>query len=395
MTGARRLALPSPRSGDFMYNDPVFAKAILETIREPLIVLDNSLRVVLANRSFYRMFEVTAEETVGRALVQIGDGQWDVPALKSLLEEIIPQESSFEGFEVDHDFPKLGHRLMLLNARRIEGEGERPDMILLAFQDETARRAAEGRAAAYAAELERSNRDLEDFASVASHDLQEPLRKIRSFGERLEDACGDTLEGRARDYLTRMLGATGRMQALIDDLLTYGRISTKARPFATVDLRRIVAEVLRDLDVAAERAGASIEVGPLPIIEADPSQMRQVFQNLIGNALKFRRPDVPPKIKIQGETITAARDPLEPRPQKACRITVRDNGIGFDPKYSARIFQLFERLHSRQEYEGTGMGLAISRKIVERHGGSITATGIPGQGSTFEIMLPLRRTPAR
>ncbi|MHC5543747.1 PAS domain-containing protein, partial [Singulisphaera rosea] len=148
-----------------MYDDSVFAKAILETIREPLLVLDGRLHVVLANRSFYAKFQVTAEETEGRKIARMGDGQWNIPALISLLVEIIPREASFEDFEVDHDFPKLGRRVMLLNARKIAGEGDRPDMILLAFQDETARRTAEAQASMYAAELERSNRDLEDFAS--------------------------------------------------------------------------------------------------------------------------------------------------------------------------------------------------------------------------------------
>ncbi|MHC5539876.1 sensor histidine kinase [Singulisphaera rosea] len=281
---------------------------------------------------------------------------------------------------------------MHLNAKRIEGAGDRSHQIILAIEDQTRRILAESQAAVYAAELERSNRELEEFASIASHDLQEPLRKIRTFGDRLEEACGPVLEGKRRDELGRMLDAARRMQALIDDLLAYGRIGSATRPIVRVDLGQVGREVLRDLEVQVSRSGGSVELGPLPVIEAEALQMRQLLQNLIGNALKFRREGIPPLIRIRGTIVPAGYDRTDPRRGPVCCVTVEDNGIGFDPKHTLRIFQLYERLNGRGEYEGTGMGLAITREIVECHGGSIAANGVPGQGATFVVTLPVRAT---
>jgi PAS domain S-box-containing protein len=242
-----------------------------------------------------------------------------------------------------------------------------------------------------AAQLERSNRELQDFAYVASHDLQEPLRKIVVFGERLKEKAADRLEAETLDYLQRMQNAASRMQTLINDLLTFSRVTTKAHPLSTMDLARTAQEVLDDLESRIENTKGRVEVGPLPAIEAEPLQMRQLFQNLIGNALKFRRPDVPPVVKIEAKIFSgvlpqAAADAPE---QKLCELTVSDNGIGFDEKYLDRIFNVFQRLHTRNEYEGTGMGLAIARKIVLYHGGAITAKSAPEKGATFIVTLPV------
>ena len=251
---------------------------------------------------------------------------------------------------------------------------------------EGGRDALEARVRERTAELERSNRDLAEFAYVASHDLQEPLRKILAFGDRLERAAGPDLSPEARDYLERMEKAARRMQNLINALLTYSRITTQARPFVHVDLGRIAREVLSDLEVALEETAAVVRVGKLATSEADPSQMQQLFQNLLGNALKFRRPGVPPEVDITGEMgaeRTAAGGGLY-------RLEFRDNGIGFEDKYRDRIFAVFQRLHARHEYEGSGIGLSICRKLVERHGGSITARSVPGRGTVFVVTLPCR-----
>jgi len=240
-------------------------------------------------------------------------------------------------------------------------------------------------------QLERSNRELQDFAYVASHDLQEPLRKIVVFGERLKDKCTDNLPPEACDYIDRMQKAAGRMQVLISDLLSFSRVTTKAQPFTSVDLSRTVREVVGDLEARIELVKGRVEVGPLPLIQSEPLQMRQLVQNLIGNALKFRRPEEPPVVKVEATLISAPR----PRSgagapaEELCQLTVSDNGIGFDEKYLDRIFNVFQRLHTRNEYEGTGMGLAIARKIVLYHGGDITAKSKPGHGSTFIITLPV------
>ncbi len=234
-----------------------------------------------------------------------------------------------------------------------------------------------------AAQLERSNRELADFAYVASHDLQEPLRKITVFGERLKE-MNASLAPDSADCLNRMQKAAGRMQVLINDLLAFSRVTTKAQPFTAVNLAETAGGVLEDLEGRIEQVKGRVEVGSLPVIDAEPLQMRQLLQNLIGNALKFRRPEALPVVKVEAQIIP---DPDSPE-KKLCRLTVSDNGIGFDEKYLDRIFNAFQRLHTRNEYEGTGMGLAIVRKIALYHGGDITAKSKPGEGSTFILTLP-------
>lgn len=237
-------------------------------------------------------------------------------------------------------------------------------------------------------ELARSNEELQQFAFIASHDLQEPLRKIKTFGERLQVTCGEFLSEQGRDYLQRMQNAALRMETLIEGLLTLSRVTTRAQPYVAVNLTQIAQEVLSDLEVSIQQTRGQIEIGELPIIQADPLQMRQLLQNLIGNALKFHRPNQPPVIKIYGQFFNNDLDDLSVG-NTYYQIIVEDNGIGFAEKYLDRIFNVFQRLHSRSEYEGTGIGLAICRKITERHHGTITAKSQPGQGAKFIITLPI------
>ena len=243
------------------------------------------------------------------------------------------------------------------------------------------RLASERKLSKTAAELKISNRALQDFAYVASHDLQEPLRKIQAFGDRLQVKYAEELGEQGQDYLQRMRNAAERMQGLIRDLLVYSRITTKVRPFVSTDLNVIVKEVLSDLETRIEQTSGQVRVGELPTIEADPLQMRQLFQNLIGNALKFHRPELAPIINISQVWVESS---------ELIVIQIEDNGIGFDEKYLDRIFTPFQRLHGRSEYEGTGMGLAICRKIVERHGGFLEAQSSPLRGSTFTISLAIQ-----
>ena len=235
----------------------------------------------------------------------------------------------------------------------------------------------------FTARLEKSNRELEDFARIASHDLQEPLRKVQAFGDRLKNKFSQDLPEQGRDYVERMQNATTRMQDLINDLLTFSRVTTKANPFTRVDLSELIQEALTDLEVRIEETHGRVEVSNLPTLDADATQMRQLFQNLIGNALKYHRPEEPPVVRIDAQPIDDGR---------AYRLTFADNGIGFDPKFAQRIFAMFQRLHGRESYEGTGVGLAVCRKIVERHGGQITADSTPGQGSLFTVVLPVHLT---
>ena len=237
-------------------------------------------------------------------------------------------------------------------------------------------------------ELARSNEELQQFAFVASHDLQEPLRKIKAFGDRLRTSYADVLDEQGRDYLQRMQNAAGRMQILIEDLLTLSRVTTRGQPFTSVNLSQVAQEVLSDLEIRISQTGARVEIRQLPTINGDPLQIRQLLQNLISNALKFYRKDEPLVIKIYCEFVTNQSDKLLGA-LELCQIVIEDNGIGFDEKYLDRIFNVFQRLHGRNEYEGTGMGLAICRKIVERHQGTITAQSTLGQGSKFIVTLPV------
>ena len=252
-------------------------------------------------------------------------------------------------------------------------------------QAEEALRQRDEKLRQFAAQLGRSNRELQDFAYVASHDLQEPLRKITVFGERLKERNNGNFDPESLDYMDRMQKATGRMQTLINDLLSFSRVTTKAQPFAPVNLAEVAAGVVEDLEGRIELVKGRVELGNLPVIDAEALQMRQLLQNLIGNALKFRRPEAPPVVKVEAQLIA---DPGAPEKQ-LCRLTVSDNCIGFEEKYVDRIFNVFQRLHTRNEYEGTGMGLAIVRKIALYHGGDITAKSKPGEGSTFILTIPV------
>jgi PAS domain S-box-containing protein len=233
----------------------------------------------------------------------------------------------------------------------------------------------------YMAKLEQSNQALQDFAHIAAHDMKEPLRKVISFGNMLRQKSGNSLGQSGNDYLNRMLHATERMQSLLTGLLDYSRVATASEPFKAVDLSHLIGEVISDLEVRILKTGGEVHIGALPIISADPIQMRQLFQNLIGNALKFHKPGEKPMVHVSSVSNN----------DSGCQIVVEDNGIGFDEQYLEKIFAPFQRLHGRSEYEGTGMGLAICKKIVERHGGSITAKSNPGADSTFIITLPVRQ----
>ena len=240
--------------------------------------------------------------------------------------------------------------------------------------------------------LLRSNQSLQQFAYVASHDLQEALRKILSFSTLLQEQFADQL-GEGTDYLERMQSAASRMSTLIRDLLAFSRLSTRKDTTASVALTEVVNQVLTDLDLTIQEAGANVTVGPLPTVSGDSSQLRQLFQNLISNALKFRRAEVVPLIQITAHVVSSADLPFSVKPARSAaayhQINVSDNGIGFDEKYTERIFEVFQRLHGRSEYAGTGIGLAICEKVAVNHGGAITATSKPGLGSTFIVYLPV------
>jgi PAS domain S-box-containing protein len=263
-------------------------------------------------------------------------------------------------------------------------ENDREVGAVLVFKDIAERKRVEEAIAQKAAELARSNSELEQFAFVASHDLQEPLRKIQAFGDRLKQKIGGAaIAPEAQEYLERMQNASARMRTLINDLLTFSRVIRRTEPFVSVDLAAVTKGVLGDLEVRIEKSGAKIEVGDLPVIEADATQMHQLLLNLISNALKFQPAGAQPVVKVRSRRFSALSG------EQFCEVTVQDNGIGFEEKYLEKMFAVFQRLHGRSEYEGTGVGLAVCRRITDRHHGTITARSQPGQGATFIVTLPM------
>ena len=249
--------------------------------------------------------------------------------------------------------------------------------ILLFAIDITKQKEAEGKILEYSHRMDGINRELQSFASIASHDLQEPLRKIITFGDRLKTRISATDE-MAHNYLERMQKSSARMKSLVEDLLKFTRVETKTRPFEATHLNKVVQIVLEDLEARLKESNGVVNIINLPIVEADPVQMHQLFQNLIGNALKFHREGIPPVVNLDS---TKTKNGF-------WKISVEDNGIGIDENYVDRIFKPFERLHGRSAYEGTGIGLTICNKIVSRHGGKITVKGQSTHGVTFLITLP-------
>jgi PAS domain S-box-containing protein len=362
-----------------------YTETIMQTVREPLLVLDSDQRVISANRAFYQTFQVTPREVKGKLLYDLGNRQWNIPKLRKLLEEILPKSTVFLDFKIEHEFKTLGRRIMVLNARRIYHETKRMQMVLLAIEDITEQKRverelkqAEELKQAIAA-LKRSNRELEQFAYVASHDLQEPLRMVSSFTQLLAKRYQGKLDKDADEFIAYIVAGAKRMQALINDLLTYSRVDTRGKSFEPIDSEAVFDQAIANLRVAIEIGEAVITHDPLPPLIADDLQIVQLFQNLLGNAIKFHGKE-PPRIHVSAK-----------QEGNEWVFSFRDNGIGIAPEYFDRIFVIFQRLHGREEYPGTGTGLAICKKIVERHGGRIWVESEPSKGSTFYFAIPAIR----
>lgn len=242
----------------------------------------------------------------------------------------------------------------------------------------TERKEAEEKLRRFAEELQRSNQELEHFAYVASHDLQEPLRTVGSFAQLIERRYKGKLEDDADEFINYIVDGASRMQRLINDLLTYSRVGTRGRTFQRVDTQQVLSKVIQDIDSLIQGSGAVITHDEMPMVSADEVQLRQLLQNLIGNGVKFRKPGEAPAIHVAAKQVNGEWE-----------FRVRDNGIGIEPQYFERVFVIFQRLHGRNEYEGTGIGLAVCKKIVERHGGRIWVESEPGAGATFCFTLPV------
>jgi two-component system sensor kinase FixL len=366
--------------------------AILESSLDPIITIDHEGIITEFNRAAESIFGYSRDKIIGTKPNEILFPPSMNPGHKDRIERYLSAgEGSMLGKRAEVEVMRAnGETFPAELAMTISLEQGEPVMSLF-VRDISERKKAEAEQARYAEELERSNQELEQFAYVASHDLQEPLRKIRTFSDRLLLKQAEKLDDDGRECLDRMQSAATRMQSLIDGLLSLSRITTRGQTFEVVDLTQIAADVVSDLEEPIEKSHAIVEVGKLPTIQADPMQMRQLLQNLVANALKFHREDVPPVVNISGRYLHGPEDRKAGQSSKdeQCRIVVEDNGIGFDDKYAERIFGIFQRLYPRDVYEGTGIGLAICRRIAERHGGTIAAHGIPDHGCTFEIVLPV------
>jgi PAS domain S-box-containing protein len=350
---------------------------ILNSAGEGICGLDLNGKATFVNPAAARMTGWEVQELIGKSEEEIFGST--TPATKDSPAPNTPEERPFRR-KNGSLFPVECVKTPLDENGRVVGS-------VLIFKDITKRKRIEEAVAKRSSELAQSNAELEQFAFVASHDLQEPLRKIQAFGDRLKTKVEGALAPDARDYLDRMQSASARMRTLINDLLAFSRVIRRTEPFVPVDLAHVAKGVLGDLEVRIEKSGARVDLGPLPVVEADTTQMHQLLLNLIGNGLKFQPPGGKPVVTVSSRTYTTLSG------QELCEITVADNGIGFEEKYLEKMFAVFQRLHGRNEFEGTGVGLAVCRRITDRHHGTITAKGQLGKGSTFIVTLPVHQEP--
>jgi two-component system, LuxR family, sensor kinase FixL len=360
-------------------------ESILDSAGEGIYGLDLQGKINFVNPAAGKISGWKVEEMIGKF-------EHEVFLKGQASAEVLRKDANGEHLTDQEFYRRDGVAFPVEYVRTPIKDKERLVGAVIIFKDITERKRAEDAINRKAAELARSNAELEQFAYVASHDLQEPLRKIQAFGDRLKTKCDAASMVDGRDFLERMQGAAARMQTLINDLLTFSRVISSSQPFTPVELAPIIKGVLSDLEVRIEQTKATVEVGELPTIDADATQMRQLFQNLVGNALKFQPANHQPVIRISAKVIKSpfAGTPEEDPYAEQCEITVEDNGIGFEEKYLEKIFAVFQRLHGRNEYEGTGVGLAVCRRITDRHGGTITARSKPGEGACFVVTVPTR-----
>ncbi|HRH42491.1 MAG TPA: ATP-binding protein [Pyrinomonadaceae bacterium] len=389
----QKMAFQLRDARDELLKSKSFTENIIESMADMLITVDDNGIIVGVNHAFHGQMGWQENEILGKPIKTL-------TKTESFLtnEEYENLKNNRKLVEIEKDFVRRnGNKFRCSVSASILKDFDTAAVIVA--KDISQRIEDERRLKANSKQLEQSNRELQDFAYVASHDLQEPLRKVQAFGDRLSRKYSEILGEEGKDYVRRMRDASNRMQTLITDLLTFSRVTSKAQPFQPINLKEIAEEVVSDLEVRIEETHGKVVIGDLPEIDADPLQMRQLMQNLIGNALKFHRSNESPLIKIyspqttlnstasfifNGETLKT-----QSSSETVCQIAIQDNGIGFDEKYLDRIFTVFQRLHGQSEFEGSGVGLAVCRKIVERHNGNITAKSKEGVGSTFIITLPI------
>jgi PAS domain S-box-containing protein len=387
-----RYAVERNAMEDALFGAEERAQVTLNSIGDAVACTDISGRVTFLNSVAEELTGWPLQEAAGRPVAEV------IRILDATSREAIPDPTAL-GFGQDETFHLPVNSVLIRrdgsetpiedSVATIHDREERAAGAVIVFRDISLARSSQLQLVAISEELERSNRELQDFAAIASHDLQEPLRKIQAFGDRLAEHSANMLDDEAKDSLQRMTTAAARMQALINDLLAYSQLTMHPEPPRLVDLGIVVSEVLTDLDERIRVSEGHVRVGELPTILASPLQMRQLFQNLIANALKFHPPGIAPDVRIQA-TSRGGRRGSRGRADRGpvWDIRVQDNGIGFDERHAEKIFAPFQRLTGRQKFEGTGMGLAICRRIVSLLGGTITASSKPGTGTTFVIILP-------
>jgi len=371
-----------------------YAETVIDTVRDPLIVLNADLLVHSANAAFYSAFKVSPTETEDRLIFELGNGQWNTPRLRELMEDVILRNSSFNDFEVARDFEKIGQRTFLVNARMLKEAEGRPKMVLLGMQDVTERKRAEAAlaqaqkqlqqhaqglentVAERTAALRETVRELEAFSYSISHDLRAPLRSMNNFAQILHDTYSARLDATGCDYLRRISASAARLDRLIQDVLNYTRILRAHVPLTRIDLDKLVREIMQSYpDWHAPGVDIQIE-GTLPPVLGHEGFLTQCVSNLLSNAIKFVAPGIQPRVRIWAE----------PRDTNV-RINFQDNGVGIAAEDDTRIFRMFERIHPASEYEGTGIGLTIVRKAVERMGGRVDFKSELGQGTRFWLEL--------
>ena len=372
-----------------------YAESIINTVREPLIALDQDLRVVNASRSFYVVFKVKPEETVGQLIYDLGNKQWDIPRLRELLGTILPQQATFDNYEVEHDFATIGRRIMLLNARQIHRVLGKERIILLAIEDitekmrlqrELAERTRDAEKAQF--EAETATRAKSDFLANMSHELRTPLNSIIGFSEVLEDELLGTLNASQREDVQYILKAGRHLLSLINDILDLSKVESgkMVLELDMVSLKEVLDASLVMHREKALRHGISLDLQMEPVsgmvIEADERKLKQILFNLLSNAVKFT-PDGG-SVRVMARAISGAQE---------IEISIEDTGIGIKLEDIQKLFKEFSQLDSAydKKYEGTGLGLAVTKKLVELHGGRIDVSSEFGKGSRFTFTIPLRQ----
>jgi two-component system sensor kinase len=355
------------------------AENIINTITEPLLILNAHLNVVLANPVFYSVFEVSREETEHRRVYDLGNGQWDIPIFRTALEKIIPEKGMIADFEIRHDFPDIGQKVMLLNGRRIERGPNREALILLTIRDITEQTRWEEDVRRFTLLLQDRNRELDAFNYSISHDLKAPLRAIDGFSQILIEDYADTLGDEGKRLLGIVRDNTKKMSQLISDLLNLSRTTRRDVQHTAIDMARLAKDLAQQIVADTHGRKIEVDVRPLPSAQGDLPMISQVWTNLIGNAVKFTAHRPVAHIEIGGGTEGGEH-----------RYYVKDNGAGFDDRYADKLFGIFQRLHSEEEFPGTGVGLAIVKRIINRHGGQVWANGRVDEGATFHFTLPVQ-----